>query len=212
MHIGEQVSNQFPAGELKLKSKQTFFPLSASAPPSPAFPLGVTSNSVVHSCSSGDAKPASVSTETTYVPYYGNKFKEFPDLSDEDAKKVDVPGDGNCFFYVLAHYLGPDKEGRRTHTEFREAVIDYLDATQEAYSWVFEEENWFYEVCKGDRKTYLEKSRIPCRSATDPQWADELMLYSAANCLGIVIMCWQKKTSGDGYVLFSKFRPASSDG
>jgi hypothetical protein len=67
MHMGQQVSNQFPAGDVKLKSKQTLFPsLSASAPPSPAFPLGFTPNSVVPSCSSGETKPTSIAAETTY--------------------------------------------------------------------------------------------------------------------------------------------------
>ena len=196
VHNGDLVTNHFPAKNLQRADSKPWLEckkLPASAPSTPLVPA-----------------PASAKSQDSFS--YDPRL--LPTLTTSDACEVSVPGDGNCAFYATAWYLG-GKDGIdcTDHVDFRRAAVEYLDKHRDEFQWVFLPEAPFHQQAEGSIDKYLDLYRVPCKSAEDPQWADEMLLRALANRFNIIIVSWEeilnKEKNRTGYKVYSKICPTS---
>lgn len=90
-------------------------------------------------------------------------------LSARGLRIVDVPGDGDCFYYAVAHQIFGDIS---KHTEIRANAVEYVANHPD------------------DFQDFLENGEIDCYLSSlvrDREWADNLAIQATANAYGVII-------------------------
>ena len=116
-------------------------------------------------------------------------------LKDINRSIVQIPGDGNCMFYMAAMYLAFQENVfdvtkiREKREEIRQEAADYIlkNRHNPPFRHLLDALGHMDENAVAQ---YTNAQRIPCTSATDPQWGDHIHMEALLRVLNLRGMIW----------------------